>query len=242
MAQRIAGRFVVAAEEIDVKDVLPGTSAHGARLDLAQADVAQGEDAERFEERAGSVLNLEGNRRLIRAFGNHPPKLPRGFSNEKKSGEVFLVVLDARLQDFSRVLSRRLPSGDSGGVFSLLRDHMLHAAGCVVERHSLNLRMAPEKISALIERDRMGQDFPDRTELHPRRGDYVVNDAQQVFALNHHVAGNEEVGVLGDRSCKRVSMGMTAASTDPFSTRSKTSAERAHGTTAHRGSIFFAAS
>src|SRR5690348_4774402 len=41
---------------------------------------------------------------------------------------------------------------------------------------------------------------------------------------------------------KVFSMGMTAPSTEPRSTRSKTSADRAHGTTVHRGSIRSAAS
>src|SRR5436305_5716429 len=41
---------------------------------------------------------------------------------------------------------------------------------------------------------------------------------------------------------KVFSMGMTAPSTEPRSTRSNTSADRAHGTTVHRGSIRSAAS
>ena len=36
------------------------------------------------------------------------------------------------------------------------------------------------------------------------------------------------------------SIGMTAACTEPFSTRSNTSADRAHGTTVAPGSIFLA--
>jgi hypothetical protein len=46
VAEGILRGFVVAAQEVDVEDVLPRTAAHGARLDLAQADVAQCEDAE----------------------------------------------------------------------------------------------------------------------------------------------------------------------------------------------------
>ena len=53
MAEGVAGGFVVAAKEVSVEDVFPGASAHGARLDLAEADVAQSEDAERLEQRSG---------------------------------------------------------------------------------------------------------------------------------------------------------------------------------------------
>src|SRR5216684_2456900 len=56
VAESIARGLVVTAKEIDIEDVLPGTSTHGARFDLAQADVAQGEDAEGFEKRAGQVF------------------------------------------------------------------------------------------------------------------------------------------------------------------------------------------
>src|ERR1700680_71215 len=58
MAEGVAGGFVVAAEEVHIEHVLPGPSAHGARLDLAQADVAQGENAERLEQCAGQVLHF----------------------------------------------------------------------------------------------------------------------------------------------------------------------------------------
>src|ERR1700681_3705354 len=61
MAQGILRGLVVAAQDVDVGHVFPWGSAHGAGLDLAQAYVAQREDAELFEERAGDVLHLEGN-------------------------------------------------------------------------------------------------------------------------------------------------------------------------------------
>ena len=49
VAESIARGLIVAAKEINIEDVFPGTSTHGARFDLAQADVAQGENAQGFE-------------------------------------------------------------------------------------------------------------------------------------------------------------------------------------------------
>src|ERR1700739_3020990 len=70
MAKRVPRGFVVAAQEIDIENVLPGSSAHGAGLDLAQADVAQREDTERFEQSAGQILDLEGDGRFVCAARN----------------------------------------------------------------------------------------------------------------------------------------------------------------------------
>src|ERR1700722_8489219 len=59
VAECVSGGLVVTAKEIDVEHIFPGTAAHGARFDFAQADVAQGEDAEGFEERSRDVFYLE---------------------------------------------------------------------------------------------------------------------------------------------------------------------------------------
>ena len=56
VAESVTSGLIVAAKKIDIEDVFPGSSTHGARLDLAQTDVAQGEDAEGLEKRAGQVF------------------------------------------------------------------------------------------------------------------------------------------------------------------------------------------
>ena len=58
--QSVAGSFVVATKQVDEKYVLPRASAHGARFDLAQADVAKGENAQGFEKRSGGIADAEG--------------------------------------------------------------------------------------------------------------------------------------------------------------------------------------
>ena len=65
MPHRVARVFVVAAQQVDEECVLPGTAAQGTGLNLAQADIAQGEDAERLEQAAGNVLGAESERSLI---------------------------------------------------------------------------------------------------------------------------------------------------------------------------------
>src|SRR5271170_2183514 len=72
MSQGVPRRLVIATQEVYIENILPGASAQGARLDLAQADVAQREDAERFEERSRKVLNLESNGGLVGSIRNQP--------------------------------------------------------------------------------------------------------------------------------------------------------------------------
>jgi len=64
MAERVARGFVVAAEQSTKKTYSQGGRAW-ARFDLAQADVAQGEDAERLEQGSGNVLQAEGERGFV---------------------------------------------------------------------------------------------------------------------------------------------------------------------------------
>src|SRR5271165_4828723 len=129
MAECVAGGFVIAAEEVYIEYVLPRPSAQRARLDLAQADVAQSEDAERLEEGSGEILDLEGDGGLVGAWRNQPLIVGRGstgsvFSgcgwlrpaNQEEAGKVTFVVFDAGLQNSSGVFASRMASGDAGGV------------------------------------------------------------------------------------------------------------------------------
>src|SRR5215469_6765343 len=108
VAESIPSGLVVATEEVYVEDVFPGTSAHGAGLDLAEADIAQSENAEGFEQRAGKVLDFEGNRCLVGA-SRDAARLP----NKEEAGEVALVILDAGLQNLAPIHGCGLAAGDS---------------------------------------------------------------------------------------------------------------------------------
>src|SRR5438105_1836930 len=67
VTDRVARGSVAPAEYVDVEVVLPRMSLDRARFDLAQADVTQGEDAERLKERTRNILHREGQRGLIGA-------------------------------------------------------------------------------------------------------------------------------------------------------------------------------
>src|ERR1700681_4308764 len=118
------------------------------------------------------------------------------FTNQKKTGEIALIVFNAGFDDAARILARGLASGDSRGIFQPTRNHMLHAARGVVERDCLDFRMPAKKVAALVERYRMRQCAPERPEPHSRHGDYIVHDSQQVFALNENSSRQHKVGML----------------------------------------------
>src|SRR5271168_1838344 len=176
MAEGIARGLVITAEKIYVEDVFPGTSAHGARLDLAEADVAQGEDAERLEQRSGQVLHLEGDRSLVGAGRDQAlvaersaTPSPRRLANQEKAGEIAFVVLDAGLENLAGVFARGVTSGHAGSVGKSTSDYMLHASCSVVERDRLNAGMVPKEVAALVERHRMREHLTQRVELHSGR-------------------------------------------------------------------------
>src|SRR5271157_3642534 len=104
MPQGMARVFIVAAQQIHEKNVFPRTPAHGARLDLAQADVAQREHAERLEQRPGNVLQAERQRSLVRiALRLRLSPLDLSSFDQKETCEVLLVILNSGLQNLSRI-------------------------------------------------------------------------------------------------------------------------------------------
>src|ERR1035438_9200175 len=117
MVEGVAGWFVVASEEIYVEDVLPRAAAEGAGFDFAQADVAEGEDAERFEESSRLIFYFERYGRFVGALrdealvaGNSASLLRPGWrlrrlANQEEAGEVAFVVLDAGLENFAGVFA-----------------------------------------------------------------------------------------------------------------------------------------
>src|SRR5579872_4977655 len=70
MPQSVPRRFIVSPQKIHIEDILPGFSPQRARLNLAQADIAQSEDTERLEQRSRNIRDLKRNRSLIRVRRN----------------------------------------------------------------------------------------------------------------------------------------------------------------------------
>ena len=77
---------------------------------------------------------------------------------------------------------------------------MLHAARGVIKRHRLDLRMLPEKVSALVERHGMRIDAANVAHLHSRGNDEVMHNPQTKFLLNENLARQQKIEVLGHRT------------------------------------------
>src|SRR6266446_370167 len=135
MPQSIARVFIVAAQQIHKKHVLPWTPTHGPRLDLAQTDVAERKHAERLEQYPRSILDAERQRSLIGMVVACRPWLSP--LDQKEAGKVFLVIFNSSLQDLSRVYFCGPPAGNGRRVAQAFCNHMLHASRRVVERHRI---------------------------------------------------------------------------------------------------------
>src|ERR1700757_2260075 len=94
MPQRIARRFVVTAQNIDVKNVFPRPPAHGAGFDLTQADIPKRKDAQRLEQSPWNILHAESQRSLVR-----PCRYPPSLADQKEAGKVALVILHPGFED-----------------------------------------------------------------------------------------------------------------------------------------------
>src|SRR6185312_5399705 len=74
---------------------------------------------------------------------------------EKESREILPVVLYAALENDSAINFRRSGGGDRRGVGGAFVGQRLHAAGGIVVRNFLNIRMLFEEADTLVQRDRM---------------------------------------------------------------------------------------
>src|SRR5439155_3510065 len=117
MLQRVPRRFIVPAQEVYVKNILPGPPAHGSRFNLAQANVPQRKDTKRLKQGPRRVLDLEHDRSLVRSPRNQIMIIRTSLflsgssaplPNQEKTGEVSFVVFDARLEDIPRIFARGL--------------------------------------------------------------------------------------------------------------------------------------
>src|SRR5258708_155531 len=83
--QRLMHLPVVAPENVDKEHIFPRLPPDRTRLDLGKVKVSQRKHAQRVEQRAGLVLEREGQRSLIGIRGHHLL-----FSQQKKAGKVLL--------------------------------------------------------------------------------------------------------------------------------------------------------
>src|ERR1017187_4501614 len=97
MAQRVlrVGR-VYAAQEVYIKEILPRFAAQGPRFDFGEIQVAQGERAQRPEQRARNIAGAEHQRSLpLRVTGGR--QAARGIRRppqKEKTGEIPAVAFN----------------------------------------------------------------------------------------------------------------------------------------------------
>ena len=162
LAEGSASRGIVAPKKIDIEDVLPRATADGARFDFAQADIARREDAEGVKQRTWDVLESKSYGGLVCAGSDD-------FSsgNQEKTSEVLFIVLNARFEDSASIDGGGPTAGDGRSAGNLSFNDVLYAACGIVKRHGFDLWISVEKVAALIERDRVGEDAADVTRLSP---------------------------------------------------------------------------
>src|SRR5450432_3300608 len=115
MMQGVASGLVVSAKKVGVEHIFPGPPTQRPRLYFGQADVTQSEYCQRLEERAGNVLDAEGNRSLIRSR-KYAPRL----ADQKEAGEVAFVIFDAGRQNVAFVGLGGLGACDSGSILQFV--------------------------------------------------------------------------------------------------------------------------
>src|SRR5208283_2363760 len=67
MAQSVTGCFLVTLQDVHEENVFPRTAAHGARFDLAEADVTERKNAKRLKQNAREVLQRKSDGRFVSA-------------------------------------------------------------------------------------------------------------------------------------------------------------------------------
>ena len=195
MVERLLCPHFTSAQEIGIKNVLPGTARHRTRFNLAQTDVAQGKDTQGLEQRPGNVFYRESNRSLVGAGCD-----AARFADEEETREVPFVILEAGTQDGCSVLLGGFSRGDGRGIAQIVFYDMLHAACRVVKSLGADLPVLLKEFAALIEGHRMRQRSTDFRFLYTPGSDQIMNDTQVKIALYENLAGEEKIEVLGNRA------------------------------------------
>ena len=129
---------------------------------------------------------------------------PVAAANQEKPGVVRGIVFDAGRQHLAAIGEGCPLAGDGGGLAVALLDHMLDAAGGVVEGSGRHFCMLAQKSAALGKGDGMGEDPADAFYRAAWGANEIVADAQQRLALYLYLALKEKVEVLDDGTCQRI--------------------------------------
>src|SRR5579859_960334 len=101
-----AGRLVLPAEKVEVEQIFPGLAAQWPGFDLGQAQIAQGERAQRAEQGAGNVFRGKNQRSFPRHASSKRHRMAAdvlGTPQEKEPREVLAIVLYRPAQNRSAI-------------------------------------------------------------------------------------------------------------------------------------------
>jgi len=162
--------------DVEEELVFPGAAVDGPAFDFLQVDAMFGERLERGEERARAVGKAHGDGHFVSA-GCGRVVFGRG-AEQEKAREVFGIVLDIGGQDDSGIVLGGTASGDGGGGFVAASEDFADAAGRVLGRDTLEMRVGDKKSLALGEGHRVAGDRAEPSEGGARAADEMVLDGE----------------------------------------------------------------
>src|ERR1017187_5333018 len=190
-----------ASQEVQIEEIFPGLAAERAGFNLDHVEIAQGEGAEGAEEGAGNIAGAEYERSLpLGVEGGAEGMAARviGSAQEEEAGKILAVAFDRAAQNVGAVDFSGDGTGDPRGVGQPFRGDHLYAAGCIVERNSLDLRIPGKEIQTLIQCHGMGENAFDLGEFDAFGRDQVVDDAHAGFGHDGQFEVHQVVVVLMD--------------------------------------------
>src|SRR5450755_4428 len=133
-----------ASQEVQVEKVFPGLAAKRAGFNLDHVEIAQGEGAEGAEEGTGDIAGAEYQRGLPLGVGGGAERMAArviGSAQEEEAGKILAVAFDGAAQNVGAVDFGGDRTGDPCGVGQPFGGDHLYAAGGIVKRNSLDLRV-----------------------------------------------------------------------------------------------------
>ena len=191
-----ASEIVAARVDFDVEEILPGTAAHRTAFELGQVDVAQGEDAQRLEERARRARQREHDRRLV-GVGR------RNAADDREARDVVFEILNGFLQYLEAEDLCGALRGESRRAFQLLLGHQLGAARRVV--HGFDGGAESLQIPfTLRERLRMRVDDLDVGDARAGQRLQAMHDVELDLAGDPELVIEQQIVVAVDGAADRV--------------------------------------
>ena len=121
-----------------------------------------------------------------------------------------MMVLKVGAQDTCAVYPGCNVAGDCSGALDMALGQHFDAAGRVVERNPLNLRMLIKKTYALRERNRMRVHLRQIAERGSGKGDEIMDDPKIDLTHNVKIIFQQQIIILVDRASQGIFNGRQA--------------------------------